>query len=369
MDKIELLNKLKSFEEKKNTSIDVISLYETKEEVKDVVKQIKNDEVVDSSIITKLTKIEEKLKKQEDIISKLDGLNKMEDLSNIIDIKKGSEVKTELNDKPLNLSDLKEKLNKLSKVNVSALDKLDAFENKNNKDSSLDEKEKTTKDKVVHEDVEEVSMTVETKKESTATKQESIEDNQIDKTVSKEQANMGMETIGEDPSGVTMDEVTVEEIDENHYNKVDDGRIPDISFSVGVHSVQTAQTKGIAGLMDVAEKEKVEEKQNFVKAKAFGRKDRDRDSNVEVKLNYAEMELSKKQIKEFEKSMTATEKKTLTVEEQEARLRLFLLREKAIDEKDKKDKMEERRLTRVKEYDDFIIRQNESHIVGFRRKG
>ena len=75
------------------------------------------------------------------------------------------------------------------------------------------------------------------------------------------------------------------------------------------------------------------------------------------------------QIKEFEKSMTSSEKKNLSLEEQEARLRLFLLREQALDEKDKKERLEERRLTRVKEYDEFIIRQNESHIIGFKRKG
>ncbi len=165
-----------------------------------------------------------------------------------------------------------------------------------------------------------------------------------------------------------LEEIEVEDNYGDHFNKVDDGNIPDISLPIGVHSGETIEKKGIAGLMNVTDVVEVP-KDGFVKAKAFGKKDRDRESNVEVKLNYAELELSKKQIKEFEKSMTASEKKTLSVEEQEARLRLFLLREKAIDEKDKKAKMEERRLTRVKEYDDFIIRQNESHIVGFKRKG
>ncbi len=166
---------------------------------------------------------------------------------------------------------------------------------------------------------------------------------------------------------LTMDEVSVDDDYGDSFNKVDDGRIPDISLNIGVHdgTIKTEQ-KGLFGLV---EESQAEPEEKFVKAKAFGRKDRDRESNVDVKLNYAELELSKKQIKEFEKSMTSSEKKNLSLEEQEARLRLFLLREQALDEKDKKKRLEERRLTRVKEYDEFIIRQNESHIIGFKRKG
>lgn len=153
-------------------------------------------------------------------------------------------------------------------------------------------------------------------------------------------------------------EVVTQEVGESSYE-------PQIELQNELYLTPSEQ-KGLKGLLSL-ELQTAE----IEPTKKFGLKfgERNRNSDFKVRLDYSNMELNKKQIRMFEKSMTAFEKKNLSLEEQEARLRLFLLREKALDEKGKKIKQEQRRLTRVKEYDEFIIRQNESHIVGFRRKG